>query len=583
MNRKMLPMLFAIIIAYPLFAVGAGSANPGPVVHLGENCQMYFNADPKLSVEDISTSTMASRFTAVAGRPIWVGKTVPATWLKFTISLAELGPGYGSAEKSTLPVSQWLLVVMPSFSIILDNVALYVPRVDGGFDEIISGSKTPMSSHELHSRYFAFVLPPGAFAGNPCYIRISSRTDVLVDVDLETLASFSRSEDIASLAYGLIYGILIAMVLYSFFLLISLKDVAYLYYILYTISVGIWLYFLQGHAKLVSGQRPFFDQAMLWFWVGSTITWGALFTLSFLRLRDGRPYFKYVFIVSAALGGVVSISGLAGWDTIAFTLSHYLGILLPILIIMVAVIKLIQGFPSALYFLIAWSFLAVGGFVFSLMGLKILQVNFWTINAIAIGTTIESILLSMALADRFKRLEAEKERLEKIQAHYRELSLTDALTGLHNKRFLTLELNLAVSRARETGTKLSVLLLDIDNFKNVNDIFGHGIGDEILATLARSVRSCTRESDSSCRFGGDELVIIMPGVQRAEAFNVAERIRNRFEAESRRDIDGAELAVTVSLGIAEYSGDESPESLLARADDAMYEAKRLGRNRSVMR
>ena len=82
------------------------------------------------------------------------------------------------------------------------------------------------------------------------------------------------------------------------------------------------------------------------------------------------------------------------------------------------------------------------------MGFKILPVNFWTVNGMAIGMTAESVLLSMALADRFKSLEVEKINLEKIQAHYRELSLTDALTGLHNKRFLRIELDLAVEESQ---------------------------------------------------------------------------------------------------------------------------------------
>ncbi|HWP69243.1 MAG TPA: diguanylate cyclase, partial [Rectinemataceae bacterium] len=280
---------------------------------------------------------------------------------------------------------------------------------------------------------------------------------------------------------------------------------------------------------------------------------------------------------------VVSVAGILGWDDVAFSLSHYLGLALPVLVIAAAIVRLIQGFPSAFYFLIAWSLLAVGGFIFSLMGLKFLPVNFWTVNGIAIGMTAESILLSMALADRFKSLEAEKKNLEKIQAHYRELSLTDALTGLHNKRFLKIELDLAAARARETGTPLSLILLDLDDFKNINDSFGHTVGDEILATLSRSIRSCTRESDSSCRFGGDEFVIIMPGIWGVDAFQVAERIRNRFALDSSRDIDGAALRVTVSLGIVEFNGKETAEAFLERADSAMYEAKRLGKNRSVAR
>lgn len=584
--KKVILLLFAAgFLDLPL-AAAPFSGGGRPVIHLEERSGFYFDADPRLDIAEVSGEAMSSRFTPVAGRTIWTGKTAPAAWLRFVVPTPEPGDGYDGGAEGKKPVSQWLLVVRPSFSIILDHVDFYVPRRDGGFDEISSGAKAAMRPSEPRSRFFVFELPPGAFEGKPCYLRLSSVTDVEVNLDLETSVGFAQSESIGYITYGLLYGTLLAMILYSLFPLFSLKDSTYLYYIFYIVSAGLWLFFVQGHAKLIFGQRPYFDQAMLWFWVGAMLTWGAVFTASFLRLREGRPILFHVFLVMAVLGLAVSVSGLVGWDGIAFSLSHYLGLALSALAIVAAIARLVQGFSSAFYYLIAWSFLAAGGFAFSFMGLKVLPVNFWTVNGMAIGMAAESIFLSMALTDRFKRIEAEKKKLEKIQAHYRELSLTDASTGLHNKRFFTTELNLAAARARETGTQLSLILLDIDDFKNINDSFGHGVGDEILVALACSIRGCTRESDSSCRFGGDEFVIIMPCISGEDAFHVAERIRNRFAADSSdslRDIDGVDVKVTVSLGVVEFSGKETAEAFLARADSAMYEAKRLGKNRSVVR
>ncbi len=579
MKKKLLIFVAALAAVFTLSAFPLLPGN-APEVSLESQSDFFFNADPRLGIDEVSNAGHASRFTPVGGRTIWVGRQAPAGWLRFTIPSSDLGPGYGYA-KADESVRQWLLVVRPSFSIILDHVDFYIPRGDGTFDEVKSGAKATRPPGEPYSRFFVFELPPEAVEGNPCYLRIASATDVSLNFGLETSLGFARREGVDYIAYGLLYGILLAMVLYSFFLFLSLKDVAYLYYILYTISAALWLFFVQGHSKLVFGQIPLFDQAMLWLWAGLMMTWGAVFTSSFLRLKEGRIFLYNVLRALAALGVVVSVVGIAGWDDIAFSLSHYLGLILPISVVIASVARLLQGFPSALYFLIAWSTLAAGGFVFSLMGLKLLPVNFWTINGMAIGMTTEAVLLSMALADRFRRLETEKKNLEKIQAHYRELSLTDALTGLHNKRFLMNELNLAVEEARESGSALSLILLDIDNFKSINDSFGHAMGDETLATLAHAMRSCTRESDSSCRFGGDELVIIMPGVADEYALKVAERIRIRFASENMRVVNGVDMQATVSLGVASFNGKETAETLMARADEAMYEAKRLGKNRSV--
>jgi len=579
MKKTLLLFVAALVAAFTLSAFPLLGGN-SPAVGLEGRSDFFFNADPRLGIDEVSDAGHASRFTSVGSRTIWVGRQAPAGWLRFTVPASDLGPGYGDA-KAGEPVRQWLLVVRPSFSIILDHVDLYIPREDGTFDEVKSGAKASRRPGEPYSRFFVFELPPEAYEGKPCYLRLASATDVSLNFDLETSLDFARREGLDYIAYGLLYGILLAMVLYSFFLFLSLKDSAYLYYILYTVSAALWLFFVQGHAKMVFGQLPLFDQAMLWLWAGMMMTWGAVFTTSFLRLKDGRPLLYNLLRVLAALGVVVSVVGIAGWDDIAFSLSHYLGLILPVCVVIASIARLLQGFPSALYFLIAWSTLAAGGFVFSLMGLKLLPLNFWTVNGMAIGMTTEAVLLSMALADRFRRLEAEKKSLEKIQAHYRELSLTDALTGLHNKRFLMNELNLAVAGARETGSPLSLILLDIDNFKSINDSFGHAIGDEILAALAHAMRSCTRESDSSCRFGGDELVIIMPGIADEYALKVAERIRTRFASENLRVINGVDMQATVSLGIASLNGKETAESLMVRADEAMYEAKRLGKNRSV--
>ena len=580
--KKFSFMLIAIVFFGAHLAASPFSGGGRPVIHLEDKSGFYSNADRGLGIADVSSEINASRFTPVAGRMIWVGKNSPVAWLRFVVPVSEPAVGHDGAEGSE-PLPQWLLVVRPSFSIILDYVDFFVPRGDGSFDELRSGAKAVVRPSEPRSRFFAFELPPGAFEGKPCYLRLSSETDVEVNLDIETSVGFGQSEGLGYTVYGIVNGILLAMVLYSFFLLLSLKDRAYLYYIFYIVSAGLWLFFVQGQAKLVFGQIPNFDQAMLWFWAGSMITWGAVFTAVFLRMKEGQPFLSRMFIVMAIFGAVVSVAGVLGWDDVAFSLSHYLGLALPVLVIAATIVRLSQGFPSAFYFLIAWSFLAVGGFVFSLMGFKILPVNFWTVNGMAIGMTAESVLLSMALADRFKSLEAEKINLEKIQAHYRELSLTDALTGLHNKRFLRIELDLAVERARETKMPLSLMLLDLDDFKMVNDSFGHAVGDEILATLARSMRSCTRESDSSCRYGGDEFVIIMPATLGEDAFLVAERIRNRFTSDNARDVESRKVRATVSLGVVEFNGVETAEAFQARADDAMYEAKRLGKNRSVAR
>jgi len=193
----------------------------------------------------------------------------------------------------------------------------------------------------------------------------------------------------------------------------------------------------------------------------------------------------------------------------------------------------------------------------------------------------ESVLLAVAIADRYRRLEREKLSLERREARYRELSLRDGLTGLYNKRHLETELRAEAARSAEGGTPLSAIFLDIDDFKAVNDSYGHALGDEMLAALAATVLASVRERDEAFRFGGEEFVVLMPGIRAADAFLAAERIRERFARDSRREAKGETVFATVSLGVAELLPGESGEAFLRRADDAMYEAKRLGKDRTV--
>ena len=160
-----------------------------------------------------------------------------------------------------------------------------------------------------------------------------------------------------------------------------------------------------------------------------------------------------------------------------------------------------------------------------------------------------------------------------------EMAVTDPLTGLHNRRFLSARLNHAVDGANAGGAPVSVLIADIDHFKRVNDTLGHEAGDAVLKVFAERLGSDLRALDQAARYGGEEFVVMMPGAGLAEAQIAAERLR-RVIGETPFQVDGiGEVPVTVSVGLAQLNQGESVDSLLRRADAALYEAKTEGRNR----
>ncbi|HEY0107531.1 MAG TPA: PleD family two-component system response regulator [Rhizomicrobium sp.] len=164
-----------------------------------------------------------------------------------------------------------------------------------------------------------------------------------------------------------------------------------------------------------------------------------------------------------------------------------------------------------------------------------------------------------------------------------EMAITDQLTGLHNRRYMARHLDNLVGSATRTGKPLAFLILDIDYFKAVNDGHGHDVGDEVLKEFAKRISANVRGIDLACRYGGEEFVVVMPDTDTALAFTIAERLRKSIETTpiviSRAP---GRLNITISIGIAATLGaSDSAEALLHRADQALYSAKRNGRNRVV--
>ncbi|MBD9386649.1 PleD family two-component system response regulator [Agrobacterium sp. AGB01] len=175
------------------------------------------------------------------------------------------------------------------------------------------------------------------------------------------------------------------------------------------------------------------------------------------------------------------------------------------------------------------------------------------------------------------------DRLRSSVQHSIELAVTDGLTGLHNRRYLDNHLKVLFNRAATRGRSLSVCITDIDRFKVVNDTYGHDAGDEVLKEFAARLRATVRGADLACRYGGEEFVVVMPDTTAEMAANIAERLRMSVEGKPFvLRSSGQEINITASLGISCNSPNvETPEQLLKEADNALYDAKRAGRNRVV--
>ncbi len=176
------------------------------------------------------------------------------------------------------------------------------------------------------------------------------------------------------------------------------------------------------------------------------------------------------------------------------------------------------------------------------------------------------------LADALRELREKNRQLEEISA-------SDPVTGLRSRRFTCDALDREVLRAEEHGAPLSVLMIDLDRFKRVNDSYGHGVGDAALRRTADAIQHTLRSTDLAGRFGGEEFLVVLPDTDAAGACQTAERIRRAVEGLEIDGRDGQTFGVTVSIGVAQRRPDDDGVALIDRADDALYRAKHGGRNR----
>ncbi|MNY12418.1 Response regulator PleD [compost metagenome] len=169
--------------------------------------------------------------------------------------------------------------------------------------------------------------------------------------------------------------------------------------------------------------------------------------------------------------------------------------------------------------------------------------------------------------------------LRRYQARIAALATTDQLTELLNRRGFDLLANQAIQEARRNPSPLCALLLDLDNFKDLNDSHGHLAGDEVLRGFANKLRDNLRQSDIICRWGGEEFILLLKDTSPEQARLLAEKIRQQT-AQNNFSYQGASLHITTSIGLAELHPDDSLSELLARTDRALYRAKQSGRNRT---
>lgn len=522
----------------------------------------YLDETGLLTIEEVSNRD-ATLFQPLKDSAVNLGLSDAVLWLRF--ELTDPGAPYPWILDMDRPLEQ--------------EIVLYFEDDAGSWRELPSCSERPCADGMMFRRP-VFPLPSLSATPRIFFVSIKTQTSMQFFPNISTPNAYWEKSKIQYLGQGLYFGLCLAMILYNLSIFMNLGDRTYLYYVLYVLCLSLYLAVTHGVAveqvSFVSVPHLVkFDLICL----GLSITIAALFTRTFLLTAKNTPWADRALQAYMVLAGLSPILSIFLEIRTVLPLFNLLGGMGPFVTLIPAVICLRRGFRPARYFIAAYSCFTGGVVVFVASYDGLIPLSKWTFHAFQMGSSLEIVLLALALGDRIRSLRKEKEALAESQKYYKKTSIIDGLTGLYNRRCYEGKMVEEVRRAQQENTPLSLLILDVDHFKRFNDQYGHPQGDMVLIRLGKILMNNARKSDIPCRYGGEEFALILPQTDVTSAGRVAERIREDFGQKAFDVGQEKPVRVTVSIGVAELLEDDSAFSLLKKADDALYDSKRNGRNR----
>ncbi|CAE6888407.1 Diguanylate cyclase (GGDEF) domain-containing protein [Ectopseudomonas oleovorans] len=479
----------------------------------------------------------------------------------------------------------------------LDEVRLYDVGADG-IRQSRSGDTVPYAQRSVGHRnpVFEIVLQPGE--RRTLYLRVDSRGSMTLSGSLMSLRDFEQHSQIGYLVHAIYFGVLIALGLYNLLLFLALRERPFLSYVSFMFAFALSVLSLNGlGAQYLWSQAAPWSNRMLPVSLTLAALLSVVFARSFLDTRQWQPRWdKGLLVLCAAIAAAVLATIVLPVQR-ALQLMSLTGLSATLTLLLTSFVCVGYRVPGARLFALAWLMLLSGAVLLALRNFALIPSNFLTLYSMQIGSGLEMILLSFALAARFNELKRQREAalqlneqvlakrvtertqaLEHANLRLSELAMQDPLTGLANRTALQQHLEQALARSTRRDELLAVMLIDLDGFKPINDQHGHAFGDQVLAEVARRMRQYVRDVDLPARLGGDEFVVVCENVQSADAAqDLARRLLEGLDTPMY--LEGRAVRVGASIGVALTQGHEDATGLIRQADSAMYLAKAQGRNR----
>lgn len=599
-----------------LLSLLSGPAASSPIVLnasssgsvLNEKIELLEDIGAQLTIADMADPAVQRRFQPAAGRAT-VGQSRHPWWIKVTLQ-----------RETDAPVQWWL----ENAGITIFNLQLYLPDGQGGWSARTTGDAAPYLQGRDHSyRRMLFKLPELHEQPLTLYFRSYDPAGNSFPLKIWQLSDLEQLASNENIGFGLIYGMILALLLYNLFILAALRDWAYFWYVLATACVLVFILSMTGH-----GFQYLWPDHPVPFWLDRITLpalWGIFvmrFTQELLYTSRGLLWPHRLLNIGCVLYAIAIAINAFGYRTEGALMIALTPIVTVPTALFSAGVRSFQGFVPARLYLLGYGAVLISTIVLVMRAAGLIEPGNFTAYLFPLSVAAETILFSFALAYRIQMLKLEKAeatrqadrektaRLAQAQANAAELqhsvelrtaelaatneslrqreqalqhaAFHDPLTNLPNRRYLVERCETALAHARRHSEAIALLLIDLDHFKPINDKHGHDAGDLMLQQIALRLREHLRTGDSVARLGGDEFAVLVCG---ADAEEHAREIANRLLAELAKPVMyGAErLTVTISIGVALYPLHASTFTALYKAaDEMLYRVKAHGRSGSAM-
>ena len=480
-------------------------------------------------------------------------------------------------EVSSQSSGQW---VMDIDYAVINRIDAYLVADDKVIKDAQMGNLVPRAQRPVDARAHALpmVLKPGD--RYELYLRLENAGAMILPITFGKPTTFHALALREQMLQGLLTGLALCLLIYSLANWVTLREVLFLKYAL-LVSGSLLFSLLQFG---VGGQYVWPDNAWIELHMGGLSAFVAaagsfLFVEQALAGVGTKRWFSWLMKSGAALSIFFALC--FGLDLINIhqvtAIVGTLGLAPALMGIPGAIRRARRGDSVGYYLLVAWAVYFASTAVLIEVIKGNVGVNFWTLHSFQFGATLDMLLFMRVLGLRTKALQSEVLRATRERDNLHSLAFTDPLTGVANRRSLTTSISAALELVGPTNI-VAVYMMDLDGFKQVNDKFGHDVGDELLVAVATRLKSNLRNSDVVARLGGDEFLVMSSGLSTdQQAQELGEKLLGAFTDPFELSSHRCQVGITIGYALAPQDGQSSAQ-LLKRADAAMYEGKATGKN-----